>query len=162
MTTSSELKSRTQIKKEAEMLQKLGEKLLRLSASQLAAIDIPEELRDALKEAKTISSKNARRRQIQYIGALMRTVDPEPLCVEISHIESGIFPGHSKTARAKVWHDAILQGHDEPIDEIISEKPDTDRQKLRQLIRNARKEISSGKRGKSSNKLLNYLYSIDR
>jgi ribosome-associated protein len=69
-------KSKTQKKKEALALQKLGEKLVKLSAEQLDDIDMPEDIYNAVREAKAITSRGARRRQMQYIGTLMRKVDP--------------------------------------------------------------------------------------
>jgi len=72
-------KSKTQKKKEALALQKLGEKLVTLSTEQLEDIDMPEDLYNAVREAKAISSHGARRRQMQYIGTLMRRIDPAPI-----------------------------------------------------------------------------------
>ena len=72
MVTGMEPKSKTRIKKEMLALQALGEKLVELSADQIKKIDMPLELRDALLFAKTINKGEARRRQLQYIGVLMR------------------------------------------------------------------------------------------
>lgn len=74
-----EPKSKSQVKKELLALQALGEQLVELSADQIKKIDMPLELRDALLFAKTITKGEARRRQLQYIGVLMRETDPEPI-----------------------------------------------------------------------------------
>ena len=72
-------KSRTQKKNEARALQKLGEQLVALSSGQLESIDISDDLRNAVIVAGKTKSYGARRRQLQYIGTLMRDIDPEPI-----------------------------------------------------------------------------------
>jgi len=71
--------SKTQRKKEVRALQELGESLVELDDDQLVAIDLPEILRDAVMEARRITRFGARRRQLQYIGKLMRHVDATPI-----------------------------------------------------------------------------------
>ena len=75
----SEPKSRTQKKNEDRALQRLGEDLAALRPDRLAIVDLPEELATAIAAARKIKSHGARRRQMQYIGALMRHVDPQPI-----------------------------------------------------------------------------------
>ena len=71
--------SKTRKKKEAHGLQQLGEQLVALNPGQLEAMDLPEELLEAVQAAQKIKRHGARRRQMQYIGALMRQVDPQPI-----------------------------------------------------------------------------------
>jgi ribosome-associated protein len=71
--------SRSSRKREAEAAQKLGVRLVGLRAGQLAALDLPDELRAAIAEAQRITSRSAMGRQNQYIGRLMRDIDPEPI-----------------------------------------------------------------------------------
>lgn len=71
--------SRSSRKRTAEAAQKLGVRLVGLRAGQLAALDLPEELRAAIAEAKRLTSNSAIGRQNQYIGRLMRAIDPEPI-----------------------------------------------------------------------------------
>ena len=75
----TEDKSRTRKKKEDRALQHLGEQLVALSPAQLATLELPEELRTAVEFARKIKTHGARRRQLQYIGALMRHIDPQPI-----------------------------------------------------------------------------------
>ncbi len=84
--TDMEYKSKTQRKKEALALQALGEKLLKLSPKQLEEIDLPEEIYDAVRFAKTTRKHGALKRQIQYIGALMRQIDPAPIQEALDNI----------------------------------------------------------------------------
>lgn len=157
MNPSSEVKSRTQVKKEAQKLQELGSDLLSLSKDQIEGLDIPRELKDAVIHAKTITSKNAKRRQIQYIGALMRKIDTAPLVSSLDYLKAGLSSKGMTAEQSTRWYNDILSGDDSPIDEIISLCPGSDLQKLRQLIRNSRKEVANEKPGKSSKKLLSYL-----
>ena len=80
-----ELVSKTRRKKEMHELQALGVALVELAESQIAALQIAEELRSAVLEAKRMRSHEARRRQLQYIGRLMRDVDPGPIRDQLAH-----------------------------------------------------------------------------
>jgi ribosome-associated protein len=75
----TERPSKSALKRAAHAAQDLGETLLRLNATELAALGLPEELLDAIRSAQRISSRAAALRQRQYIGKLMRAVDPEPI-----------------------------------------------------------------------------------
>ncbi len=85
----TEYKSRTCKKNEARALQRLGEQLVALPFGQLEALDLPDELLTAIELARRIRSHGARRRQIQYIGALMRHIDPRPIKAALDRIRSG-------------------------------------------------------------------------
>jgi len=85
----AEYKSRTQKKKEDRALQRLGEQLVSLPVSQLETMDLPDELLTAIELVHNIRSRSARRRQIQYIGALMRHIDPQPIEAALEGIRSG-------------------------------------------------------------------------
>ena len=87
--TDIEYKSKTQKKKEASALQMLGEKLVKLSAKQLEQIDLPQEIYDAVRFAKTIRKHGAFKRQMQYIGTLMRKIEPAPVQEALHKIEQG-------------------------------------------------------------------------
>src|SRR5208283_3373411 len=89
MAEGMEPRSKSQVKREMLALQNLGEKLVGLTADQIMKIDMPMELRDALLFAKTINKGEARRRQLQYIGVLMRKADPEPIQKALDTIGRG-------------------------------------------------------------------------
>jgi len=82
----AEYKSRTQKKKEDRALQLLGEQLVKLPVDLLETMELPEELLEAIHLLHKIKSRSARRRQIQYIGALMRHIDPEPIKVALKRL----------------------------------------------------------------------------
>ena len=85
----TDYKSRTRRKNEDRALQRLGEKLVALPFDQLATMGLPEELLEAIELARNIRSHGARRRQIQYIGTLMRHIDPQPIKTALDRIRSG-------------------------------------------------------------------------
>jgi|AMWB02.1.fsa_nt_gi ribosome-associated protein len=80
--------SRTRKKKHSHEVQKIGEQLVRLNPAQLERLDLPEELREALTQARSITRHGARRRQMQYIGRLMLQVDAEQLAVALEALEN--------------------------------------------------------------------------
>jgi ribosome-associated protein len=85
----TDYKSRTQKKNEDRALQSLGEQLVALSIGRLETMELPDELLTAIELAHKIRSRSARRRQIQYIGALMRHIDPQPIEAALERIRSG-------------------------------------------------------------------------
>lgn len=153
-------KSRTRIKNADRELQKLGEKLLTLSNDQLNGIDIPQELIDAVVDARRFGAREARHRQIQYIGTLMRAIDPAPVIRAFELIEAGVSVKRKKVSPASIWLKSLIEGDDSMIEEITNKCPQADRQKLRQLTRNARKAVNSPDAGKFTKNLLRYLNEI--
>jgi ribosome-associated protein len=84
-----DFKSRTRKKKEDRALQRLGERLVALPLSQLESMELPDDLMAAIELARKIKSHGARRRQMQYIGVLMRQIDPQPIETALESIRSG-------------------------------------------------------------------------
>ena len=153
-------KSRTQKKNKARSLQKLGEQLVALPSEQLAGIEISDDLRNAVIAAGKIKSHGAKRRQLQYIGTLMRDIDPEPI---LDALENIMFGDHQKLLAFKMvekWRDELKQGNSALIEEILNNCPDAERQRLTQLARNARNEYEAKKGVKSSRLLFRYLKQI--
>lgn len=153
-------KSRTQKKKEAEALQVLGEKLVKLSHEQIKAIDLPDDLYEAVRFAKTIKSRGARRRQMQYIGTLMRNIDPEPVLEAIGNIEEGDLKKAMAFREIETWRDELVAGNRSLMEEILKQCPEADRQQLSILVRNAINERAAHKPPKSSRALFRYLGKI--
>ncbi|WAC08471.1 MAG: DUF615 domain-containing protein [Thermodesulfobacteriota bacterium] len=88
----TEYKSRTQKKNEDRALQRLGEELVDLPLSTLKTMALPEELLSAIEFVHKIKSNSARRRQVQYIGVIMRRIDPQPIQAALERIRSGYPP----------------------------------------------------------------------
>lgn len=134
--------SKTQRKREMHALQALGAALVELPSSQLEVLPLPEELAAAVREVHRIPGHEARRRQLQYIGRLMREIDAEPIRAALEDLK-----GHSNAARARhrrieQWRDRLL-ADDAALTEFAHEHAHTDLQALRTLIRNARAEIAA-------------------
>ena len=125
-------------------LQSLGVALVRLSESQLELMNLDDELRDAVMEAKGIKSHEAKRRQMQYIGRLMRDVDPAPIRARLAALEGTSAQANARHRRMEAWRERLL-GDDSALTAFAAEYPGADLQVLRTLIRNARKEASLGK-----------------
>ena len=149
--------SKTQKKKEAEALQDLGEKLVKLSNEQLKGIDMPEELSNAVKQAKAIKSHGALKRQMQFIGSLMRKIDPEPVQEALEGIEQGNYKKAQEFKEIERWRDELMAGNKELMEEILVKYPSADRQQLSQLVRNAVKERKNNKPPKAFRLLFRYL-----
>jgi ribosome-associated protein len=144
--------SRSVAKEESTALQELGEQLLVLSADQIAKLDLPEKLVDAVAEAKRITNFEGKRRQMQYIGKLMRRVEPEPIRAAVEAARSGSVADTLTLHRAELWRDDLI-ANDEALPRWIAEHPqdsnDYDLQQLRALIRQARKDLLAGKPGEA-------------
>lgn len=148
--------SKSQRKRDVEALQDLGRDLTQLSKDQLKKMDLPEELRDALLEHKRITSHGAMRRQMQFIGKVMREIDTDPIVEQLAAMR-----GESNAAKAEFhllerWRERLL-ADDDALTEWLTAHPGCDAQQIRQLIRNARKEMEQGKPPKSSRELFRLL-----
>ena len=125
-------------------MQKRGEQLLGLSSEQLEDIEMPEELLEAVRAAGTIKSHGAKRRQMNYIGALMRDIDHVPIRNALENIRQGNLQKSLAFKKIEKWRDELKQGNKELIEEILTSCPNAERQRLTQLSRNAGKEYKSG------------------
>ncbi len=153
-------KSKTQMKKEVKALQKLGEQLVALSPDQLKTIQLPEDLFIAVKHAHQTSQHEAKRRQMQYIGKLMRKIDAVPIQKSLFNIQQGDYLKALSFKKIEKWRDELKQGSTETIEEIITSCPNAQRQRLNQLARNVRNPKEPAKTVKASRALFRYLKEI--
>lgn len=133
--------SKTQLKAEADEKQALGEALLTLRADLMARLDLPEKLLDALAQAKRITNFEGRRRQMQFIGKLMRPLDTEPIRAAIDEQANGSADLTLALHLAEQWRDKLVAS-DDALGSWMTQYPGTDSQQLRALIRQARKDIA--------------------
>ena len=133
--------SKTQLKAEADEKQALGEALLTLRADLMARLDLPDKLLDALKEARRITNFEGRRRQMQFIGKLMRPLDTEPIRAAIDEQANGSADLTLALHLAEQWRDKLIAS-DDALSQWLTDYPATDSQQLRALIRQARKDIA--------------------
>ena len=153
-------KSRTQLKKEDKALQKLGESLVALPADQLGAMDMPDELREAIDLARTISSRGARRRQLKYIGKIMREIDCDPIRESLHNIRQGDLESIRAFKQIEYWRDELKAGNQQILEEIVRRCPKADRQRLSRLASSARADGETDGDAKSSRQLFRYLKDI--
>ncbi|HTS54209.1 MAG TPA: ribosome biogenesis factor YjgA [Burkholderiales bacterium] len=151
--------SKTQRKRESLALQGLGEELTRLTPEQLGQLQLPEHLLEALLEARRISKFGALRRQLQYIGRLMRDVDSAAIAARLrswkgESRESIAYLHRLERLRARLLED------ESAVRELTQSHPGCDTQKLRQLVRNARREQVEGRPPHSFRALFQELRSI--
>jgi ribosome-associated protein len=130
----------------------MGEALVELSPDQLAGMAIPEKLRDAVLAAKTMNSHGARRRQLQFIGSLMRTIDPEPVKEALDRLSQGRAMARDAFRKVESFRDELVRD-DGALDAFAAGHPGVDRRKLRQLVLGARREAAGGKSGTASRNL---------
>ncbi len=162
MAEEMEPRSKSQVKREMLALQALGEKLVGLAADQIMKIDMPMELRDALLFAKTINKGEARRRQLQYIGVLMREADPEPIQKALDTISRGLLLDAKRFEELERWRDELVEGSEGIFEEILDRFPGADRQTLRRLALSARKEQEVNKPPKASRALFRFLRALSK
>lgn len=148
--------SKTKIKKQMHELRDLGKELTELSRDQVAQLDIPENLRDAIREMKNINSFGAQRRQIQYIGKLMRHVDPAPIIARLDAWKGKSQHHIAYMHQMERWRERLLES-DAALTELLAAHPEADAQRLRSLIRNAQKEMEAGKPPKNYRELFQVL-----
>lgn len=152
-----ERKSKSQVKREMLALQALGEQLVALSPAQIARMEMPEDLREAVLFAGTLKAGEALRRQMQYIGALMREADPEPIRAALEEIGRGSGGDAGLFRELEKWRDELVSGDDTLLEKAGDRFPGLDRRHLRQLVLNARKEKEEGRAPKSARVLFRYL-----
>jgi ribosome-associated protein len=140
--------SKTQLKAEADEKQALGEALLTLRADLMARLDLPEKLLDAIAQAKKITNFEGKRRQMQFIGKLMRPLDPEPIRAAIDEQKNGSAQLTLALHLAEQWRDKLIAS-DDALGDWLAEHPDTDSQQLRALVRQARKDAKPEKPGEA-------------
>lgn len=133
--------SKTQLKKQMHELQELGEALMALSDDRLDGIPMPESLREAVRELRRTRSHEGRRRQLQYVGKLMRNAEVEPIREAIAASQLGRAKDTLTLHRAERWRTELIE-NDEALTRWMDQHAGTDVQALRSLIRAARKDAA--------------------
>lgn len=153
--------SKSQKKREVEALQELGAKLVELSADQIKKIDMPEELRAALKEAHRLAPRTeGMRRQLQFIGRIMRKVDPAPLQAALDKIAGLSAAENARMHQRERLRDRFI-ADEKVIDEIVAKFPNADIQYLRQQRRNAIREHELKKPPKAYREIFRILRELE-
>ena len=154
--------SKSQLKREMTALQKLGSELVEEARDRVKRIPMPEDVRDAILECQQIKDHEGRRRQLQYVGKKMRSLNEEEVAVIQATIDSWKGASKSETAALHALErqrDKLL-ADDEALTLLLSRYPQVDGQHLRTLIRNARKEVSENKPPKAYREIYQLLKSL--
>lgn len=130
--------SRAQRKREALDLQKIGQRLVELDPGDLGTVPMPAELEDAIALWRRIRSHEARRRQLQFIGKLMRRIDLEPIEAALNRIDGSSAEARYAFHQLEVWRDRLIEDG-AALTEYLSTHPNADRQALRHQIARVRK-----------------------
>lgn len=153
--------SKSQLKREMSALQVIGEKLVAMHPAQLEKLPIDSRLLDAVLLAQKIrNTREGFRRQLQYIGKLMRALDTEELEQAMAEFEQHHESQNAHFHLLELHRDAILAQGDDAIQVFLNDYPTADRQKLRQLYRQAQKEQQQNKPPTAARELFKYIRSL--
>lgn len=137
-------------------LQELGERLVALPPHKVREAALPDDLRNAVLEAQRIRAHGGRRRQIQYVGKLMRGVDAHAVRAVLDAATNDDRSGTARMHALERWRDALL-ADDRAQTEFLDKYPGSDAQQLRQLVRGARAEAGVDKPPRSTRQLYQFL-----
>ncbi len=151
------VKSRSELKRDVQELQALGKALCKLPAAQLNKMNLPEDLRDAVADYQRFPTHHAKKRQLQYIGKVMRRVDPEPIKLAMDKTLHNDKQETIFLHRVERWRDRLLSDGDSVLGDLLSVAPNIDCQQLRQMVRNAQREIKANKPPKNTRLIFQYL-----
>jgi len=148
--------SKSEIKRDAEELKRLGAELVDLGKNSLDKIPLDERLRTEVELAQRIK-KEGRRRQLQLIGKLLRSIDVEPIRVALDKLNNRHNQQVALFHKLEMLRDRLIEQGDEAMGDVIALYPDAARQQIRSMIRNAQKEKAGSKPPKSARQIFQYL-----
>ena len=151
--------SKSEIKRDAEDLKQLGEKLVNLTKANLTKVPLDDSLKDAIKLAQRLQ-KEARRRQLQYIGKLLRSIDAELIREALEKIENKHNQQQAMLHKLEILRDELVAKGDVALTDLLNEHPSADRQQLRNLIRAAQKEKEQNKPSKAYREIYQILKTL--
>lgn len=154
-------KSKTQVKKELQALRELGRELINLPKRDLDKLDLPDELREAVDDARSMS-KGALKRQTGFIGGLIAALDHASIERQLAQLQQPHQGQVKQFHQLEDWRDRLLAGDDAVYGELINEFEDFDVQHVRQLVRNAVREAKQNKPPKSARQVFQYLQDLQQ
>jgi len=149
--------SKSQLKRESHALTDLGKELVELPQSKLDTIPLDDQLKEAVALARRITERGGRKRQLQYLGKLLRNSDAEPIIAAMETLRTAHLQENARLHRLEQWRDRLLEEGDSALGELLDQHPTVDRQHLRQLLRNAQNERKQNKPPKAARELFRYL-----
>lgn len=149
--------SKSQLKRESAALQDLAAQLAELSQAQLRTLALPEDIYTALCQASAMPPRGARKRQLKYVGGLFREIDVQPILEKLAHLKNQSADAARELHKIERWRERLLAGDDTDLTALFNEYPLADRQRLRQLVRSAKKEQLTNAPPKSARALFRCL-----
>lgn len=152
--------SKSQRKRECHDLQELGNQLVKLADAELEKIPLPDDLYQAIVEARHIRQHGALKRQLQFIGKLMRNADAEAIRAAYDQTTNHYRQDIRQLHQLEQWRDRLLEQGDQALEELLADYPQANRQQIRQWIRSAHSEKLHNRPAKSARELFQYLKSL--
>ena len=153
---NKEFVSKTELKKDSKKIQAFGRKISELSSEEISSFKFPYTILKAIKDCKSIKSNVAKKRQVQYLGKLLREIDLSEAYLQMNQINSNSQLEVRNNHKAEIWRERLIQDKN-ALTELIRLCPDVDRQKIRQLIQNTLKEIKASNPPKYYRRLFKYI-----
>ena len=151
--------SKTQLKKQSKDITSFGQAITLLNQNQLEQLNLPSNINNAIEDYKKIKSLSAKKRQLLFIGRLLRSTDLHEAFIQYEAIKNHSQLANQQFRLVEQWRDKLIQSPD-AITEFINQFPKTDVQQLRSLIKNSINEIEKNKPLKSSRSLFKIIQSI--
>ena len=153
--------SKSQRRREALEVKSLAARLIELSPALRARLPLEEDVRRAIEQAQAIRSNVARKRQLQFVAKLLRRADTEAIREAMEAFEADARKLTGRQHRSEAWRDRLLDQGDDAVGALLSQRPGSDGQRLRQLIRSARREATGGKPPAAARTLFRMLREMD-
>jgi ribosome-associated protein len=154
--------SKSALKRQMTALQDMGERLVELSDAQLKKVPIDDpRLSEAIAEARRIKARGGLRRQLQYIGKLMRQINPDGIQQALDELDGQHQEVNARFHQLEKLREKLINEGDRALEEIVAVFPDADRQHLRQLLRQHEQETKQGKANTAFKKLFRYFKELD-
>ena len=153
---NKEFVSKTELKKDSKKIQAFGKKISELSSEEISSFNFPNTILKAIKDCKSIKSNVAKKRQVQYLGKLLREIDLSEAYLQMNQINSNSQLEERNNHKAEIWRERLIQDKN-ALTELIRLCPDVDRQKIRQLIQNTLKETKASNPPKYYRQLFKYI-----
>ena len=153
--------SKTEIKRQMHALQQLGEKIVKLPKGKFDTIPLEGRLQEAILTARRIKSREGLRRQMQFIGKLLRDMDITPIEEAFQELENGRVEAAQRFHALEELRDQLVEQGPKSIEPVIAQYPQADRQHLRQLVMQAGKEKKANKPPTAARKIFKYLRELD-
>ena len=153
--------SKSQRKREAHELVNLAKEVISMPENRFKKLPLDEDLRSEFEFARSIKPHGARKRQLMTVGKMLRLRDNETLLDAVNNIDQRNRQANARFHHIEAWRDRLVEGSDQVLSELLEQVPNPNVQTLRQLIRNAKKELSLAKPPAAARKLFKLLREMD-